>query len=142
MADIQDAARIAEKWARVTPTRTEDYKQGVQTPRRDWQAAASAGEEIYKLEVIKAANEGRFKKGVQRAGTQKWQRRAVETGTQRWGPGVAVAQGDFAQGYEPIRAAIAAVQLPPRRGKMDPANFQRVQAVAQAAHAAKMRKAG
>lgn len=140
MANIMDTARIAAKWARVTPTRTEDYSQGVQNPRRDWQQATIAASDVYKQEVTKAANEGRFSKGVQRAGSQKWQAKTLEKGVQRWGPGVSVAEPDFAAGYEPIRQAIAAVQLPPRRGKMDPANFQRVQLIAKAAHDAKLKR--
>lgn len=140
MANIMDTSKIAEKWARVTPTRTADYDQGIRNPRRDWQQATEAAETTYKSEVTKAANEGRFGKGVKRAGTQKWQQKTIDKGVNRWGPGVAVAEPDFAAGYEPIRQAIAAVNLPPRRGKMDPANFQRVQLVAKAAHEAKTKR--
>ena len=140
MAAIPDTASIAQKWARVTPTRTDDYGQGVRNPRRDWQGATAAAADLYKTEVTKAANEGRFAKGVQRAGTQKWQQKTIEKGLDRWGPGVAGAENDYAAGYEPIRQAIAAVNLPPRRGKMDPQNFKRVELIAKAAHEAKLKK--
>lgn len=136
MANIPDTAAIAAKWARVTPTRAQDYEEGVRNPRTDWQQATSAAADVYKTEVVKAANEGRFDKGVKKAGTAKWQQKTVEKGTQRWGPGVATAQGDFQAGFEPIRQAISAVNLPPRRGKLDPQNFRRVEMIAKAAHEA------
>ncbi len=86
--------------------------------------------------MTRAAAEGRFGRGVARAGTPKWQQRSLELGAARFGPGVAAAADDFARGFAPIREAIAAVQLPPRRPRRDPANLQRVNAIVNAIIAA------
>jgi len=92
MAFIRSIEHIARKWAMVTPGRTEDYRAGVENPRRDWGTATAAAEGAYESGVTQAIAKKRFGKGVKAAGTEKWQRGAVEKGTARWGPGVTIAQ--------------------------------------------------
>lgn len=137
MAVIKSASQIAEKWARVTPTRDTDYRQGVERPLRNWQDEAAAAEDRYVEGVTAAANAGRFGQGVRKAGTEKWRRKAIAVGVSRWGPGVRVAESDFESGFAPYRDVIERVELPPRRAAGDPANIERVAAIAAALHAAK-----
>ena len=92
MAFIRSIEHIANKFATVTPQRTEDYRNGVQNPRKDWATSTAAAESAYETGVQLAITKKRFGKGVKKAGTEKWQRGAVEKGTQRWGPGVAMAR--------------------------------------------------
>ena len=140
MAAIRDISTIAEKWARVTPQRSVDYEHGVRTQRTDWQQAASSAAQAYTQAVTQAAQEGRFAKGVQQAGTQKWQRKALQVGTQRFGPGVTVAEPDYREGFEPFRRVIEATTLPPRGPVGSPQNIQRVAAIAAALHSARVGK--
>jgi len=132
MAKIKSAADIARKWARVTPQRTQDYQEGVQNPTQDWEAATIKAEDNYKTGVQKAAAEGRFGKGVKKAGTAKWQKNTLEKGPNRFAEGVAVSEPEFQQGFEPFREVIAATQLPPRFPKGDPRNIDRVKVIAEA----------
>ena len=142
MAAIRSIEKIAKKWATVTPGRTEDYRNGIESPRRDWESATAAAEDSYQAGVQAAIAEKRFGKGVRAAGTEKWQRGALEKGTQRWGPGVAMAETAYAQGYGPIRDAIERVTLPPRFARRDPRNLLRVKAIVDAViEAAKRRTA-
>ena len=136
MASIISLDRIVEKWVRRAGQAGPDYEQGIKAPRRDWAQSAQAAEQNYRDAVTRAAQEGRFGRGVGRVGTPKWQRRSLELGTVRFGPGVAAAADDFSRGFAPIREAIAAVQLPPRRPRRDPANLQRVNAMVTAIVAA------
>ncbi|KKL20737.1 hypothetical protein LCGC14_2452450, partial [marine sediment metagenome] len=53
-------------------------------------------------------------------------------------PGVTVAHGDYAAGFAPYQAAIAAVVLPPRYARRDPRNLARVKAVVDALIAKKL----
>lgn len=140
MAAIRDISRIAEKWARVTPQRATDYEQGVQSPRVDWQQATVAAGQSYVQGVTQAAQEGRFQKGVTKAGTQKWSRKALQVGVQRFGPGVTVAEPDYREGFEPFRRVIEATSLPPRGPKGSPQNIQRVAAIATTLFQAKVGK--
>ena len=136
MAAIIALNRIVEKWVRRAGQAGPDYEAGVTTTPKDWAANALAGEANYRDAVTRAAAEGRFGRGVQRVGTPKWRQAAITKGVPRFGPGVAAASEDFARGFAPIREAIAAVQLPPRRPRRDPANLQRVTAVVNAIIAA------
>ncbi len=135
---IKSAADIAAKWSRVTPQRTEDYSQGVENPRKDWKAETTSAESRYEAGVTSAISKKRFGKGVAAAGTQKWQEKSIQKGTQRWGPGVQAASGDYAAGFEPYRQTISGITLPQRYPKGDARNLQRVSAIASALHAKKL----
>jgi hypothetical protein len=134
---IKDLARSAQKWAERTAAASGDYTAGVQNPKVDWGTATAAANETYKQGVTKAANENRFQRGVQKAGTQKWQHGAASKGASRFAQGVAIAQPDYTAGFEPYARVIENTTLPPRKPKGDPANIQRVAALAAALSAAK-----
>lgn len=130
----KSAAQVAAKFARVTPQRSEDYIEGVNNPRRSWEAATKGAEDNYKAGVTKAANEGRFGRGVSAAGDAKWQANTVAKGQTRWGEGVSIAQGDYERAMGPVLATIERTTLPPRYPKGDPRNIKRVEAMATALH--------
>ena len=132
MAAIKNAGDIANKWARVTPQRSEDYKMGVQNPRTPWAAAAKGAEERYKAGVTEAAQQGRYGKGITAAGDAKWQRKAMEKGPARFAEGVALSAPDYQAGVQPYIDTIASTVLPPRYAKGDPRNLERVKAIATA----------
>lgn len=142
MAFIRSIEHIARKWAMVTPGRTEDYRAGVENPRRDWGTATAAAEGAYEAGVTQAIAKKRFGKGVKAAGSEKWQRGAVEKGTARWGPGVTMAQDLYGRNFAPYRDAIERATLPPRYAKRDPRNLARVKAVVDALIAAKEARLG
>lgn len=132
MAFIRSVDSIASKWAAVTPMRSADYAAGIANPRRSWAAATKAAEKAYEDGVTKSIARKSFGKGVSKAGDEKWSRKASINGVRNWGPGVAEAKGDYAAGFAPYQAAIAAVQLPPRYARRDPRNLARVKAVVDA----------
>ncbi len=136
---IASPADIATKWARVTPGRTADYESGVRNPRKDWEAETKAAEPRYKEAVTKAAAEGRFGRGVTKAGKAKWQRKAIEVGTGRFGPGVAAAGPDYEAGFAPYQAVISGLTLPERYPTGDDRNLARVAVIAKALHTKKIK---
>lgn len=129
MAFIRSVDHIANKWATVTPMRAEDYAAGIANPRTSWSKATMAAEKAYEAGVASAMQRNAFGKGVSKAGDEKWQRKASVNGVRNWGPGVTEAQGDYAAGFAPYQAAIAACVLPPRYARRDPRNLARVKAV-------------
>ena len=137
MAFIRSIEHIARKFATVTPGRTEDYKTGVENPRRDWATATAAAEAAYDAGVTQAIAKKRFGKGVKAAGTSAWQEGAIQKGTARWGPGVTMAQDKFARNFAPYRDAIERTTLPPRYARRDPRNLARVKAIVDSLIAAK-----
>lgn len=138
MPAIRSSSEIARKWADVTPRRDADYKAGVSAPMRDWATEAAAAEDRYEAGVQDAISRRAFGKGVGEAGSAKWRKGALEKGVNRWGPGVRVAQPDFEKGFAPYRDVIESTSLPPRRRTGDPANIERVAALAAALHARKV----
>jgi len=142
MANIRAINEIARKWQEVTPGRAAQYQQGVQRPKVDWQQATAEASDAWQAGVQEAIAQNRFSRGVQEAGTQKWQRKALELGTQRWGPGVQAALEEYERGFAPYRDVIERTTLPPRGRKGDPNNIQRVAVIARALHEAKVGGAG
>ena len=132
MAEIKSLSDIREKWTRVTPGRVEDYKRGVQNPRRDWEAETKASAGNWKAGVDAAHAKGLFGKGVAEAGTGKWKDKTLKKGPGRFSEGVYIAGPDYEKGFAPYREAIAAVDLGPRFPKRDPRNLERVKRIVDA----------
>lgn len=126
MAEVKSGARIQEKYTRVTPQRSEDYKLGITSPRRSWQRSAAGAAQSYKDGVTAAAAQGRFEKGINAAGDEKWSRKALEKGPGRFSEGTMLAGPDYLKGVQPYLDTIAATAIPPRFPKGDPRNINRV----------------
>ena len=138
MAEIKSLSAIGEKWSRVTPMRVEDYKLGIQSPKRDWAEETKAAKDNWKSGIDAAAAKNLFVKGVEKAGTGKWKEKALKKGPTRFSEGVYIARPDYEKGFAPYREAIAAVDLGPRFPKRDPRNLARVKAVVDALIAKKL----
>ncbi len=132
MAEVKPLNRISEKWGRVTPQRSEDYKIGVQNPRRDWAQSATAAKESHKQAMAAAAASDSFAKGIARVGTSKWAGKALAKGPGRFAEGVMVGTKDYETGVAPYIDEISKTTLPPRFPRRDPRNIQRVTAIATA----------
>jgi hypothetical protein len=132
MAEIKPLSAIGAKWTRVTPGRTEDYKLGIQNPKRDWAAETEAAAGNWKAGIDAAQAKGLFEKGVAKAGTKKWQEKALKKGPGRFAEGVYIAGPDYEKGFAPYHEAIARVDLGPRYPRRDPRNIERVKRVVDA----------
>lgn len=138
MAEIKSMSAIRDKWTRVTPGRVDDFKLGIQNPKRDWQAETEAAKDTWKAGVDQAAAKDLFAKGVAKAGTKKWQDKALKVGPGRFAEGVFIAGPDYEKGFKPFHDAIAAVDLGPRFPRRDPRNLERVKRVVDALVAQKI----
>ena len=132
MAEIKSLAEIRDKWTRVTPGRTEDYKLGIAHPKRDWAEETVEAQGNWKAGIDAAASKGLFVKGVIAAGTKKWQEKALKKGPGRFAEGVYIAGPDYEKGFAPYREAISRVDLGPRFPRRDPRNLERVRRVVEA----------
>lgn len=138
MAEIKSLAQIRDKWTRVTPGRTEDYKLGIQNPKRDWAEEAKAAKDNWKAGIDAAAGKDMFARGIEKVGSKKWQERAIKKGPSRFAEGVYIAGNDYEKGFAPYREAIARVDLGPRFPRRDPRNLERVKRVVDAIVAEKV----
>ena len=124
--EIKSISRIAEKWIRVTPMRTEDYKIGIQNPRRDWEKSAVASAPTHAAAMAAAGAAKSFEKGCAKATTAKWQSRALAKGPGRFAEGVMVGGPDYEKGFAPCRDVLEKTLLPPKFPRRDPRNIMRV----------------
>jgi len=138
MPVVRSASEVAEKWARVTPARADDYRKGVENPKKDWAGETLAAGDAYEAGVTAAIGNKQFQKGVKEAGSSTWQTGATTKGVTRWPAGVSGAQDKYEHRVAPFLDEIARIKLPARRPKGDPGNIERVRAIADALHKKKV----
>lgn len=138
MAEIKSLSSIMDKWTRVTPGRSEDYKIGIANPKRDWAGTTTAAAANWKAGIDSAAQKGLFAKGIASAGTKKWQEKALKKGPGRFSEGVYLAGPDYQKGFAPYREAIAKVDMGPKFPRRDPRNIDRVKRIVDALVATKL----
>jgi hypothetical protein len=138
MAAIKSMDRIRKNWVTSTQIKQAEYTDGINNPRTPWAAATIAGTANYNTGIQKSIAENRFSKGVTKAGDSKWQKNALEKGPTRWAQGVAISADAYQQAFAPYASVIAGLTLPKRGPKGDPANINRVAAIANALHAKKL----
>lgn len=137
---VPDMTRITEKWKRRSASAGPEYQEGVETSKADWAGATVAAAASYASGVQEAIAGGRFQKNVASAGTAKWKRGAVEKGAQRFGPGVAVADADYAKGFDPYRQALGSLDLPMPGARGAEGNYQRSALVGRALNALRVKR--
>jgi hypothetical protein len=136
---IKPASEIAAKFRRVAQQRTQDYADAVKDPGIDWAASTAASKAAWEGGMQAAIQRDAFGKGVAKAGNDKYRRKVVELGTQRWAPGVAASEQDYANGFAPYRDALERTPLPPRAPRGDPRNNERQAIVARTLTDVRMR---
>ena len=142
MPPVKSLARTADKWTRGTSGAAAEYREGVENPSKDWETETLAAEARYEVALAASIADKRFGKGVDQAGTAKWQRNAATLGPDRFASGVRHAQDNYAKGFAPYRDVIERTVLPPRGPKGDPANIERVRVLAQALHDERLSRLG
>ncbi len=103
----KDLAAVVAKWSQRAQAAGPDYSAGVKNPRRDWAQDTVASADAWAAGVQQAVADGRFSRGVQSAGTPKWQNAAVNKGVARYPTGVAQGGPAYAQGFGPYLQVIA-----------------------------------
>jgi hypothetical protein len=131
---VPSAARIAAKWARVTPERTTDYEEGVRNPQKDWADETAAAEDRYEAGLKAAMVRKAFGKGVRRVGTAFQKAKTIVKGIPRWAEGVRGAEKDMQAGMENVVKTLEGITLPQRYPTGDPRNIERVKVIQQALH--------
>lgn len=138
MVKVKSLDAIQKKWAEVTPERAPYYEEGIKNPARSWKEEAVKGQKAYVAAMHDPKVLALRKTNIERAGDEKWQRKAVAVGPSRFREGVPAAEEDFGQGFAPYHSAIAAVVLPEKGARGDPKNYARVKAIGDVLHKKRM----
>lgn len=135
---IKSAQQIGEKFARVASQRTQEYAEGVQSPKKSWAKETADAAPRYEEGVQKSITEKRFNKGVAKAGDSKWQENTITKGIPRWAQGIAGSADAYAEGFAPYQSTLSGLTLPPRFPRGDARNLERVKTVTTALHKKKV----
>jgi hypothetical protein len=125
--NVRSASDSAKKFRDRAAAAQGDYEAGVRGAGQRWQAGAEAAEDAHKQGTMEALNEGRFLKGIRKAGAAKYQDNAVKLGPQRFVQGVQNASPAYERGVAPFVAAMASASLSPRGARGSAQNARRVQ---------------
>jgi hypothetical protein len=129
---VKDVASAAKKFSSRAALSGPDYAAGVAAAGARWQANAAAGDQNFAAGVQEAIANGRFAKGIAKAGAAKYTERASTVGAQRFPQGAQAAEQTWATNVQPYLQTISNLTLPPRGPKGDPRNQQRSQMIADA----------
>jgi hypothetical protein len=127
---VKDVTASAQKYAQRGAAAANDYKTGVMNAGQHWHDATKASADNYGQGVQAAIADGRFAKGVDRAGAARYSDRASTKGAAAFPAGVQAGQGRWAQNVQPYLQVLSSASLPPRGPKGDPRNQLRSQMVA------------
>jgi hypothetical protein len=130
-------ADVATKWVNRASAAAPEYQKGLSAPSKDWATETKASETAYNAGVQDAIGRNAFGKGVAKAGSEKWSRKALAVGPARYGSGVTAAQPDYTSDFGPYLDALGRISLPARGKRGDPANIERVRTIATALHSQK-----
>jgi hypothetical protein len=129
---VKALADVSKKWAEVTPGRSAYYEAGAGVAGADWERGASNAKGAFKAAVSAGNIDQMYAGGVKRAGASKYERKVKEVGVSRFGPGVAAAEPDYADGVGPMLDTLSGITLPARAPRGSAANLQRVGVIATA----------
>jgi hypothetical protein len=127
---IRDTGSLANKFAQRAGAAAGDYKEGVSQAGGDWETNTKNAEASYEQGVQQSIARKAYGKGVGEAGGAKYVTRAVNLGSQRYGPGVAAGKDEWAKNTGPYLQKLAGLVLPPKGPRRSPANQQRANMVA------------
>lgn len=139
MIPMKSMEKIGKKWIDRAAVSGDDYIDGIENPKKDWEKETLASEDNYKVAIVESIARKARPTGVKKAGTKKWQDKAVAKAG-RWAPGISEAEEDYKTGYAPYRDVVSKVDLPARYPAGDPRNYKRVEAVGKAQHDLKIGK--
>jgi len=129
---LKPVDEIAKKWVDETPKRAPYYEAGVKVPKQDWATEAKAAASVYKAAVTVPHIDKLFASGIAKAGTAKWQRKAINVGVARFGPGVAAAADDYKAGFSPYYDELTKLDIKERGPRGSDTNYERVIAIGKA----------
>jgi hypothetical protein len=129
---VKDPGTARDKFINRGAAAAPDYTNGVKGAGNSWQQNTAASADNYSAGVTDAISRGAFQKGVQQAGGAKYEQRASTVGAQRYPQGIRDAGPAWEAGTTPYLQTLSALNLPPRRPKGDPSNWQRAQVVGEA----------
>lgn len=136
---VKDLTQSANKFSTNAAAGSSNYQSGVQN-NQSWASNTEAAAPTWAAGVSAAAANGRFAKGVTKAGQNKWQQGSVTKGVGRFQQAVALpaTKQNWQSGFQPYAAVLAGITAPPKGVRGSPGNYAIVQTIGDALHKAKV----
>ena len=136
---VRDLSTAAKKFSTNASAGSANYATGVQN-NSSWLTNTEAAAPTWAQGVSNAASNGRFAKGVSKAGQSKWQTNAVQKGQSRFQSAVSspMASQNWQTGFQPYAQVLSSITVPPKGVKGSPQNYAIVQTIGDALHKAKV----
>lgn len=93
----KSADRVLRKYRDRIAASGPEYEAGVMSPRRSWSASYKAASDRMKAELIKALNEGKHIRGVDKVGDAGWAAAAKTKGAPRFTAAADIAATEYAK---------------------------------------------
>jgi len=135
---IRSIDASTEKWTDNAGRAAERFATGAEAAAEEWAKNTGAAADTYGSAISAPGIKDRFRRGVSRAGAQKFARKIRDVARDRFAPGVSFATVDYKAGAEPYFATIASLTLDARKPRGDPANYRRVEQVGKALNAKRL----
>ena len=142
MPSTKGVTRTVTKWKDRVAVAGGEYKAGIASPKTPWSQAAGAAASAWGEGVTAAVGRGAFAAGVAKAGDAKWRAASDQLGSARYSQGVTFGAPYFTSGIQGVLSTIEGVSLGPKGAAGAAQNYQRVQAIGDALHAAKLAAKG
>lgn len=123
---VPPTTEVVTKWSEETPKRATYYSKEAPAAAERQNANAIAAAPMYKAAVTAPDIDRRFAGGLKKAGPTKFRRKVEAVGVARFGPGVSAAKDDYSTGVDPYLKELATIEVPERKPRGDPANYDRV----------------
>jgi|SRR5208283_2744378 len=135
---VKDLGTAAKKYATNAQAGSANYASGIQA-NQNWAQMTENAAPTWASAVQTAASNGKFAKGVAKAGQGKWQSNSVQKGQSRFQTAVASPQAQTAwqTGFGPYATILGGIPVPPKGVRGSPGNYAIVQTIGNALHAAK-----
>ena len=142
MPQTKGITRTVAKWKDRVAVAGNEYKMGIASPKTPWSQGASQGAQAWADGVNAAVGRGAFAAGVSKAGDAKWKAASDQLGSARYSQGVAFGTPYFQSGIGNVLSTIESVSLGPKGAAGSAGNYQRVQQIGDALHAARLANKG
>jgi hypothetical protein len=128
---VMAPTEAATKWSEEAPKRQVYYEKETIGKGSVMEANARAAASTYKAAVSAADIDKRFSGGLKGSGA-KFDRKVKDVGVSRFGPGITAAKPDYETKVGPYLAEIAATDVPARKPRGDPGNWDRSRKIGEA----------
>lgn len=135
---FRDLADSAKKFATNGQNAAPLYSKNAMAAAPDWHAQTMASEENYKAGVTRAANEGRFGRGVAKAGAETYRSGVATVGQNRFSEGMSKGAPTWSAEFGKVASVVAGKDIGPRGITGSQENKNRAANMADAWRAARM----